>query len=336
MSSSRRSKFGNRPAPNTMNSQLPTEKQFGKIGVLMGGPSTEREISLKSGKAVLQSLKSLGLEALAIDITTGDHGQTRELIRSAGIDCAFVVLHGRFGEDGQIQSILESLKLPYTGSGVKASQTAMDKISAKNIFRQNGLEVPAQVIIEKRSFRKDPVKAGFGLPWVIKPPTHGSSIGMSIVDKPENLVAAIDIALGFDDRALIEEYIQGRELTVGILENQPLCVIEIVTKKRFFDFEAKYQNGFTDYIVPAQLQESLSRKAQEIALKAHSCLGCFGFSRVDMMLDRKSRLYLLEVNTIPGLTSTSLLPKAARFKGIEFDQLCLKLLKSAYEKKQKS
>jgi D-alanine-D-alanine ligase len=309
------------------------KKSFGKVGVLMGGPSTEREISLKSGKAVFESLTQQGLDVAAIDVKSFDHRETAELIRSFNIDCAFVVLHGRFGEDGQIQSILEGLRLPYTGSGVEASRKAMDKVSAKKIFRKNNIPVPAELIIEKKSFlRGSLIEPGFGLPWVIKPPTHGSSIGLSLVEKAVDADKAIDIALGFDDRALVEEYIKGRELTVGILENQPLCVIEIIPKNKFFDFEAKYQSGLTDYIVPAQLEDSLSRRAREMALKAHQVLGCFGFSRVDIMLDQQNRLYVLEVNTIPGLTSTSLLPKAARYAGIDFDQLCLKLLESAYEK----
>ena len=315
------------------NCQEEAKKSFGKIGVLMGGPSSEREISLKSGKAVFQSLKVQGLDVVAIDIKSADHGDTAKLISSFDIDCAFIVLHGRFGEDGQIQSILEGLKLRYTGSGVKAGRLAMDKISAKKIFRENNILVPAELVIEKKSYlRGKLIKTGFNLPWVVKPPAQGSSIGLSIVDKEVDIAAGIDLAFCFDDRVLIEEYIEGRELTVGILENRPLCVIEIIPKKRFFDFEAKYQNGLTDYIVPALLEESISRTAQETALKAHRVLGCFGFSRVDIMLDRKNRLYLLEVNTIPGLTSTSLLPKAAKFAGIDFDQLCLKLLKSAYEK----
>ena len=299
----------------------------------MGGPSTEREISLKSGKAVFKSLEKQGLDVAAIDIKSFDHHDTAELIKSFNIDCAFVVLHGRFGEDGQIQSILEGLKLRYTGSGVDASRMAMDKVSAKKIFRKNNIPVPAELVIEKKSYlRGNPIKPVFKLPWVVKPPTHGSSIGLSLVEKVKDVARAVDTALGFDDRALVEEYIKGRELTVGILESQPLCVIEIIPKNKFFDFEAKYQSGLTDYIVPARLDESLSRMARETALKAHKVLGCFGFSRVDIMLDKDYRLYVLEVNTIPGLTSTSLLPKAAQYAGIDFDQLCLKLLKSAYEK----
>ncbi len=309
------------------------KSSFGRIGVLMGGPSTERDISLKSGNAVLESLQKQHLDAVAIDIKSENHRETAELIKSFGIDCAFVALHGRFGEDGQIQSILEGLKLRYTSSGVHASSVAMDKILAKKVFRENNLPVPAQVIIEKKSYdRNKVIKAGFGLPWVIKPSTQGSSIGLSIADNQEDVMAAIDIALSFDDRVLVEEYIKGRELTVGILENLPLCVIEIITKNRFFDFQAKYQHGLTEYIVPAQLPEAVACQAQGMAREAHRILGCFGCSRVDIMLDRENRLYILELNTIPGFTSTSLLPKAARFAGIDFDQMCLRLLEGAYEK----
>jgi D-alanine-D-alanine ligase len=313
--------------------QLRAKSPFGKIGVLMGGPSTERDISLKSGKAVLESLQKQNLDAVGIDIISADHRQTAELIKSFNIDCAFVALHGRFGEDGQIQSVLEGLDLRYTGSGVKSSGVAMDKIRAKNVLRENGLPVPEQSIIEKRSFdRSKPVRTGFDLPWVIKPATHGSSIGLSIADRQDDVAKAIELALGFDERVLIEEYIKGRELTVGILENQPLCVIEIVTQNRFFDFQAKYQSGFTEYIVPAKLPGAIAERAREIARLAHQVLGCFCFSRVDIMLGQDNGLYILEVNTIPGLTSSSLLPKAAKNSGIGFDQLCLKMLNSAYEK----
>ncbi len=307
--------------------------RFGKIGVLMGGPSSERDISLKSGSAVLESLLKQHFDAIAVDIKSDNRRETEEVIKSLGLDCAFVALHGRFGEDGQIQAILEELGLRYTSSGVKASKAAMDKILAKEIFSRNNLPVPKQVVIEKKAYEiNKEINVEFGLPWVIKPATCGSSIGLSIADKKEEVSPAVDIALGFDDRVLVEEYISGRELTVGILENKPLCVIEIVTKRRFFDFQAKYQLGLTDYIVPARLDDSLARWAQEIAGEAHRILGCFGCSRVDLMLDRENRLYILEVNTVPGFTSTSLLPKAARNAGIDFDQLCLKLLKSAYEK----
>jgi D-alanine-D-alanine ligase len=308
--------------------------KFGKIGVLMGGPSTEREISLKSGKAVYESLKEQGLDVIAIDIKTDDLKQNSFLISSKNIDCAFIALHGRFGEDGQIQTILDRLKIPYTGSGAKASMLAMDKIASRKIFQEHGLNVPRYIILERSSFNSNQrVYNELQLPWVIKPATHGSSIGLSIIDRSQDLDKALELAFGFDERVIIEEYIEGRELTVGILQDRALSVIEICPKKRFFDFQAKYEHGMTQYFVPAQLDKEITHQAQEMALLAHRLLGCFGFSRVDMMLNRKNILFVLELNTIPGLTSTSLLPKAARVEGIDFGQLCLRLLKLADERK---
>lgn len=300
----------------------------------MGGPSTEREISLKSGKAVYESLKELGLDVIAIDIKTDDVKQNSYLMKSQGIDCAFIALHGRFGEDGQIQTLLDGLKIPYTGSGAKASMLAMDKIASRKIFEEHGLNVPKYMVLERTSFnRNGVVYSELHLPWVIKPATHGSSIGLSIIDRMEELDKALELAFSFDERILIEEHIDGRELTVGILEEHPLSVIEIVPKKRFFDFQAKYEYGMTEYIVPAQLNENIACDVQAMALEAHRLLGCFGCSRVDMMLSRSNIPFILEINTIPGLISTSLLPKAARVAGIDFGQLCLKLIKLAYEKK---
>jgi len=308
--------------------------KFGKIGVLMGGPSTEREISLKSGKAVYEILNEMGLDVIAIDIKTDDIKENSFLMKSKKIDCAFIALHGRFGEDGQIQTILDELKMPYTGSGVKASTLAMDKIASRKIFQEHGLSVPGYIILERSSFNSNQVVcSGLRLPWVVKPATHGSSIGLSIIDRSEDLDKALESAFSFDERILIEEYIEGRELTVGILEDRPLSVIEICPKKRFFDFQAKYEHGMTEYIVPAQVDEDIARQVQETALLAHRLLGCFGLSRVDIMLSRSNIPFVLEVNTIPGLTLTSLLPKAANAEGIDFGQLCLILLKLAYEKK---
>ncbi|MFH0828349.1 MAG: D-alanine--D-alanine ligase [Candidatus Omnitrophota bacterium] len=306
---------------------------FGRIGVLMGGPSSEREISLKSGNAILESLRRQNLDAVAIEIKNDNPEETAALIKSFSIDCAFIALHGRFGEDGQIQSILEGLKLRYTSSGVKSSSLAMDKVSAKKIFRENGLPVPAEAVIERAVYsRNKKVDAGFSFPWVIKPATHGSSIGLSIAYKEADVAAAIEKALALDDRILVEEFIKGRELTVGILENKPLSVIEIIPNGGIFDYQAKYSKGLTEYIVPAELDEAIARQAQKIAWEAHRLLGCSGCSRVDIILDKKNNPYILEVNTIPGFTATSLLPKAAKHAGIDFDQLCVKLLKFAYEK----
>lgn len=308
--------------------------KLGKIGILMGGPSAEREVSFKSGKAVYFALGQLGLEIEAIDIKTDDPKKNKRLIKSRKIECAFLALHGRFGEDGSIQEILEAIKIPYTGSGVLASRLAMDKIASRRIFELHGLKVPRYKVLNKASrgiARK--VCADFGFPLVIKPAAGGSSIGLSIINKAKELDKAIESAFSFDEKIIIEQYVKGRELTVGILEERALPVIEIIPKNRFFDYEAKYHAGLTDYIVPAKLKESLVKKAKEAALSAHRLLGCFGCSRVDIILDEGNLLYVLEVNTIPGLTSTSLLPKAAGAVGIPFEELCLRLIKLAYEKK---
>jgi D-alanine--D-alanine ligase len=312
---------------------LTEAERFGKIGVLMGGPSSEREISLKSGKAVCESLKKLGIEFAAIDITTDAIEPTAELLRSHRIQCAFLALHGRFGEDGQIQEILDDLNIPYTGSGVLASKLAMDKIASHRIFEAYNLNVPKYKVVEKSSYTLSSYDAGdFEFPVVVKPATHGSSVGLTIVDTAEALGNAIAFAFTFDERVLIEEYIRGREVTAGILDEKALPLVEIIPKKRIFDYEAKYQAGMTEYIVPARLEDTVAVNLQKKALTAHKVLGCVGCSRVDIILREDSTAFILEVNTIPGLTQTSLLPKAANAAGIDFASLCVKLIRLAYEK----
>jgi len=312
------------------------ELDFGKIGVLMGGPSTEREISLKSGKAVYESLNQAGLEVVAIEIKTDRREENARLIKSHGIDIAFIALHGRFGEDGQIQEILDTLGIPYTGSGVAASRLGMDKIASRKIFEASGLAVPRYKVEDRLSYNANwkPQHNGFTLPLVVKPASHGSSIGLSIVDREENLDKSVDLAFSFDERIIIEEYIRGREVTVGILDEKALPVIEIIPKKRFFDYEAKYQTGMTEYVVPAELKEEIAQNIQKAALSAHKLLGCYGCSRVDMILSHEDIPFVLEVNSIPGLTLTSLLPKAAKAVGIDYLHLCIKLIQLAYEKTQ--
>jgi len=317
----------------TPNSKLPT--QFGKIGVLVGGPSSEREISLKSGKAVFTALKDAGLDVSAIDIITDGVEENIRLIKSHNIDCAFIALHGHFGEDGAIQGILEQMRLPYTGSGVLASKLAMDKVSSRDIFLREHLNVPRCRVLEKSHKDKlTDIVIELGLPLVIKPASNGSSIGLSKIDKAEGLPQAVSLAFSFDQKILIEEYIKGREITVGILDDTPLPAIEIIPKHKFFDYEAKYQAGLTDYVVPAQIDEEILEEASKAALAAHRALGCFGCSRVDIILDEKNKPFILEINTIPGMTATSLLPKAAKTKGIDFTELCLRLVTLAYEKTQ--
>lgn len=309
-------------------------KKFGKVGILMGGPSTERGISLKSGKAVYENLKKAGLDVAAIDITTDDKKVNLRLIRSQGLDCVFLALHGRFGEDGQIQGILDNLKLPYTGSGKSASELAMDKIASRRIFQAHKLPVPRYRVYQKSHYKKGPLPPGLSFPLVVKPAAHGSSIGLSIVDNSRGLDKAVELAFSFDERIIVEAYIKGREITVGILDQRALPVVEIIPKRRFFDYEAKYHAGMTDYVVPAKIARQASGKAKGAALAAHKLLGCAGCSRVDMILGAGNIPFILEINSIPGMTPTSLLPKAAYAAGIDFGQLCLKLISLAYEKKQ--
>jgi D-alanine-D-alanine ligase len=308
-------------------------RDYGRIGVLMGGPSSEREISLQSGGQVMEALKGLGLDAVRIDIKSADPRENARLLRSAGIGCAFISLHGSYGEDGGVQGLLEELHIRYTGSDPAASRRALDKVEAREVFLRNGLDVPRAFTVRKGDEASGLKEAElFGLPLVVKPPTQGSSIGLSIIDTFDAMESALREAFAYGETVLVEQYIKGRELTVGILEGKALPVIEIVPKNRFFDYEAKYGEG-TEYVVPAPVTPETALRAQRDALTAHRSLGCAGCSRSDFIFDEASgRMYVLEVNTIPGLTSHSLLPKAARTAGIEFPQLCLKLLESAYEK----
>ncbi|MCX7928013.1 MAG: D-alanine--D-alanine ligase [Candidatus Omnitrophica bacterium] len=307
--------------------------RFGRIGVLMGGFSSERDISLRSGTAVYESLKKQQFDVVAIDIQDSDREKIKQILKKNQINTAFIALHGIFGEDGQIQSILEEMGISYTGSGVQASRNALDKVQAKKIFTRYGLPTPEWVTHYKQDYQNQkPLFVPFSLPWIVKPSANGSSIGVSLVEEPEQVKEALEKAFFFDSCVIVEQFIKGREMTIGIINNRPLCVIEVVPKNRWFDFEAKYQKGLTEYIIPAVLDESLAQTLQDAALAAHRILGCRGFSRVDLMLDKNNKFFILEVNTIPGLTSTSLLPKAAAVAGISFDQLCLQLLETIYEK----
>ncbi|MFH1128625.1 MAG: D-alanine--D-alanine ligase [Candidatus Omnitrophota bacterium] len=312
---------------------MAVEKKFGRVGVLMGGPSTEREVSLKSGKSVYEALKQASLDTVSIDIVTDNVDEDIKLISSYDLDCAFLALHGRFGEDGTIQEILDYLGIPYTGSGAMASRLSMDKVISRKVLEVYGLAVPKYKVIKKDLYNKnDQLRNNFVFPMVAKPATHGSSIGLSIIDKPEELIGSIDLAFKYDDTIVLEEFIAGRELTVGILDNKALPVVEIIPRNRFFDYEAKYHQGMTEYRVPASIDETVVKKVQAAALKTHQLLGCFGCSRVDIILAKDNSPYVLELNSIPGFTPTSLLPKAAKSAGIEFNELCLRLIELAYEK----
>ncbi|OGW85050.1 MAG: hypothetical protein A2987_06055 [Omnitrophica bacterium RIFCSPLOWO2_01_FULL_45_10] len=298
--------------------------RFGRIGVLAGGPSNEREISLRSGRAVYSALAEDGLNAVFLDVRDDIH----DIILKSKIDVAFIALHGRFGEDGTVQKILEDAGIPYTGSGVEASRLAMDKIESKKAFAKNDIPTARYIIFEKGSSNLGETD-GLGLPLVVKPQSEGSSIGLSIVKERSMLNGALEAAFEYGPKALIEEYINGRELTVGVLEGQSLPVVEIVTCSKVYDYKAKYDDPSTRYLVPAPLRKKVYEMAQDLGRRSHRALGCESFSRVDMMADESGGLFVLEVNTIPGMTERSLFPKAARARGITFNELCVKLIDGA-------
>jgi D-alanine--D-alanine ligase len=312
---------------------------FGRIGILMGGSSSEREISLKSGKAVYESLKTKAQDVVTIDIQNDDWaGNSRLIQKTHRIDIAFIALHGCFGEDGQIQAMLEQMNIPYTGSGPAASRLAMDKIISRRIFQEGGLPVPNYIVVsrEHKGSSMPEMTQHLFPPYVVKPATQGSSIGLSIVDRQKELARAIEHAAGFDQRVVIEEYIGGREITVGILGESALPIVEIIPQNKFYDYEAKYKSGKSNYVVPAILPDQITTQAKRIAQAAHRLLGCSGFSRVDMRLSHDNIPFVLEVNSIPGLTSNSLLPKAAKAAGLDFTQLCICILRLAVQRQPKT
>lgn len=302
----------------------------------MGGPSCERDISMVSGKAVYQALMNKGINVVPVELskTSTMNGYKDEVINkvcSSNIDIAFIALHGEFGEDGHIQEILEEMNIPYTGSKVNASRYGMDKVASREIFKSKNIPIPSYRVIVRDSAlnRTEEYFNDLGNPLVIKPLDEGSSIGLSIVNSEKDFAAGIENAFGYSDKAIIEKYIYGREVTVGILEDNSLPVIEIIPKRNFFDYEAKYKNGLAEYKVPADIAKKEYDICQKTALLAHRALEARFFSRVDIILNKKGIPVVLEINTIPGLTETSLLPKAAWAAGIDFEKLILKILESA-------
>jgi len=291
----------------------------------MGGRSAEREISLKSGTRVLDALKTSGVDAHAFD--PRDH--SLEALKAQRFDRAFIALHGRFGEDGTVQGALEYLGIPYTGSGVMASALAMDKWRTKLLWRAAGLPTPGY---ELMSARTNPagLAARVGLPLIVKPAREGSSIGMSKVTTIEKIAPAYELAARYDDVVIAERFVGGMELTAAILGDEPLPLIRLETPREFYDYEAKYFADDTRYICPCGLPADQERSVQRTALEAFHLLGCSGWGRVDAMLDRDGKLQLLEVNTIPGMTDHSLVPMAARAKGISFEDLVVRILETAH------
>ena len=292
-----------------------------KIGVLMGGLSAEREVSLASGAAVHKALLNRGYNAVAIDVGR----DIARVLADEGVDVAFVCLHGRFGEDGAVQGVLEMMEIPYTGSGVLASALAMNKIFAKKIFQAAGLTVAPYRVMR----RGDAAIPGFQLPVVVKPSQEGSSVGVSIVRDEAQIAPALELAFTYDEEILLEQFIKGREVQVGILEDKALGAIEIVPKKEFYDFEAKYTPGMAEHILPAPLPPVLYQKVLAAGEEAHRALGCSGYSRVDFLVTEQEECYLLEVNTLPGMTALSLLPEIAGGAGIGFEELVERILTTA-------
>lgn len=296
-----------------------------KIGVLMGGMSAEREVSLKSGAAVHKALLALGYDAVDIDV---DRDIAQVLTRE-WIDVAFICLHGRYGEDGTIQGLLELTGIPYTGSGVLASALAMHKVFAKLVFSGHDILVAPYRVL-RRSEKLDVASLGFGFPLVVKPSQEGSSVGVSIVREDSELDQALELAFHYDAEILVEQYIKGREIQIGILQDQAIGAIEVVPKKEFYDFEAKYTAGMAEHICPVDLPQELYRTALETGLAAHRALGCNGYSRVDLLVTEAGECYVLEVNTLPGMTELSLLPELAQKEaGIGFEELVERILLTA-------
>ena len=295
--------------------------RYGKVAVLLGGKSAEREVSLKSGSMVLAALRSRGVDAHAFD--PAERGLD-ELLEQR-FDRAFIALHGRFGEDGTIQGVLEWLGIPYTGSGVLASALAMDKLRTKLLWQANRLPTPPHELLGAASDWRQ-VAARLGLPLMVKPVSEGSSIGMSKVRHAEALDEAYALAVNYDRVVIAEKFIEGTELTGAILGDQALPLIRLETERDFYDYQAKYIADDTRYILPCGLAPEKEREIQALCLAAFRALGCRGWGRVDLMLDRAGNPHLLEVNTAPGMTDHSLVPMAARAAGLAYEDLCLRIL----------
>jgi D-alanine-D-alanine ligase len=301
---------------------------FARIGVIMGGRSAEREISLRTGRAVHAALLRRGYRAVAID----PQERLIEQLHDKKVELAFLALHGPGGEDGSMQGLLETLGIAYTGSGVRASALAMHKPTAKALLDCQGIPVPAGTVIRASAGRRilsaTPPR-GMRLPVVVKPAAQGSTIGITVVRKPSEWLLALKRAHEYDQEAMVETYIPGREITVSILSGNVLPAIEIVVPEGFYDYAAKYETGRTRYLCPAPVSGKLRKRVQELALQTYQLMGCEGAARVDFRVTPQGRPYVLEINTIPGMTGTSLLPMAAAKAGIDYDSLTERILESA-------
>lgn len=307
-----------------------------KVAVLKGGRSLEREVSLRSGANAEAALRRLGHEVLGVD---ADAHLVRTL-RAERPDAAFIALHGKGGEDGTVQELLEILEIPYTGPGVLACERAMDKVVAKAHFTAVGIATPKAYAFRQDAFRElgageaiPDIRERLGLPLIVKPASQGSALGISVVRETGDIANALMNAFSYDERVLMERFVAGRELAVSVIgtaDAWALPVVEAIPRDRdFYDFEARYTPGLTDFVAPARLPDAVAQEAAGLALACYRALGCRGMSRVDMILDAEDRLWVLEINAIPGMTDTSLLPKAAEAAGLGFDEVVERILAEA-------
>jgi D-alanine-D-alanine ligase len=311
-----------------------------KIGVLLGGRSSEREVSLRTGDAIYKALIAKGYPAVKIDVGF----DIAERLKGEGVELAFLALHGKYGEDGTIQGLLEMLDIPYTGSGVLASALAMDKIAAKKMMLYESLPTPNFKTISRFKAHtvglenvSNMMLKEMGLPLVVKAPTQGSSISITFVRHKDELVKALELAFKYDPAALVEQFIEGIELTAAVLGNDDpvvLPLIEIISSTGVYDYEAKYTVGLSDHIIPPRISLEQQNIIKHMALQTYKAIGCRGLARIDFILDREWNPYVLEVNTLPGMTATSLFPDAARAAGIEFPDLTDQIVRLAMEARQ--
>ncbi|MCU7833648.1 MAG: D-alanine--D-alanine ligase [gamma proteobacterium symbiont of Taylorina sp.] len=323
-------------------------KKAGRIAVMMGGDSAEREVSLNSGKAALEALQNQGFDAFAIDISfnnmadnnvaekkTPDNKRTLcQQINHVKFDCAFIALHGRGGEDGVIQAILEAHGIPYTGCGVLASALGMDKLRTKLLWSGNNLPTPSFELVSAQDIgdeRIEQIAVNIGFPVMVKPNHEGSSIGMSKADDSLSLKEALVLAAQYDDEILVEKWITGKEYTAAIINGRVLPLIQLETPRDFYDYQAKYINDDTLYHCPCSLNQEQEEQYQSLALNAFDSVGAQGWGRVDFMCDENGQAWLIEINTVPGLTSHSLVPMAAKAAGINFAELMVQILSTAVE-----
>ncbi|MDZ5605103.1 D-alanine--D-alanine ligase [Pseudomonas sp. RP23018S] len=301
-------------------------KAFGRVAVLYGGKSAEREVSLKSGNAVLGALREAGVDVVGIDV--GDDLLQRLL--NEKIDRAFIILHGRGGEDGSMQGLLECLGIPYTGSGILASALAMDKLRTKQVWQSLGIPTPLHAVLASEN---DCIRAAteLGFPLIVKPAHEGSSIGMAKVNSAQELVAAWQDAARYDSQVLVEQWIHGPEFTVAVLRGQVLPPIALGTPHVFYDYDAKYVANDTQYRIPCGLEAAREQELIDLTARACDAIGIEGWGRLDVMQDEQGRFWLLEVNTAPGMTDHSLVPMAARAAGLDFQQLVLAILAASVE-----